>query len=274
MGGWTSDEVDESYKGLTQEQEDVMRRYLRGLAVGFVILLGIGLASCDRTPLPTTPTPAPLTPSQSEVTLTGLVVDHTLAGATSGANVRLLVQAWRDTGEYSMSGVPAGSFMEVTSDATGRYSLSGVPAGSISIAAAVGSGYYAPCPAGFDIVRSDRGFDVHVASAALLSTAGTPATMLPSGAIWVSGVVFERTPQGRQPIAGATVNFAGDGSDPRTGSTTLTDAAGRYLVCPPIPGTGTDQTVPLRVSREGYRSSSLFPFLGWDYDVDVELSRN
>lgn len=158
-----------------------MRRYLRGLAVGFVILLGVGLASCDRTPLPTTPTPAPTTPppptqSQSEVTLTGVVLDYTLAGATSRANVRLLVQAWRHTGDYSMSGVPAGSFMEVTSDATGRYSLSGVPAGSISIAAAVGSGYYAPCPAGFDIVRSDRSFDVPVASAALLSTAGAPGS--------------------------------------------------------------------------------------------------
>jgi hypothetical protein len=242
-----------------------MPGYPGGLTVGFVIVLGVGLVSCDGTPLPTTPTPPATPPSQSGVTLSGVVFDHTSGGARPGANVPLLVHVW---------GVGSESFMGVTSDVTGRYWLSGVPAGSISIAATVGSGYYAPCPAGWDIVRSDFVFDVHVVSATLLSTAGVPAGMPPSGAIWVSGVVFERTPQGRQPIAGATVNLFGDGSDPRTGSTTLTDAAGRYRVCPPIPGTGTDTRAPLRVSREGYRPVSAFPLLGWEDGVDIELSRN
>jgi hypothetical protein len=166
-------------------------------------------------------------------------------------------------------------FMEVTSDAMGRYSLSGVPAGAISIAPAEESGYYAPCPAGWDVVSSDRVFDVHVVSATLLSTTGAPADMPQLGSIWVSGVVFERTPEGTQPMAGATVNLEGDGSDPRIGSTTLTDVAGRYLVCPPIPSTGTDQYGSLRVSREGYRPASRSVFLGWDYSgVYIELSRN
>jgi hypothetical protein len=156
----------------------------------------------------------------------------------------------------------------------GRYSVSGVPAGAISIAPAGASGYYAPCPAG-DFVGSDRVFDVHVVSATLLSTTGAPADTPQLGTIWVSGVVFERTPEGRQPIAGASVNLAGDGSDPRIGSTTLTDAAGRYLVCPPIPSTGTDQSASLHVSREGYRRASGSVSLGWDFTgVDIELSRN
>lgn len=39
------------------------------------------------------------------------------------------------------------------------------------------------------------------------------------------------------------------------GSTALSDAAGRYLVCPPIPSTGTDTLLPRR-SESGARSSS------------------
>jgi len=250
-----------------------MPRYPRALVAALVVVLGAGLVSCDRTTLPTTstpqpatptPTPTPTPPSQPSVTLSGLVFDHTSTGPVPRANVPLLVRAWQSN-----------VFMEVTSDATGRYSLSGVPAGAISIAPAGGSGYYAPCPAGWDVVRSDRVFDVHVVSATLLSTSGAPADTPQLGSIWVSGLVFESTPQGRQPIAGATVNLAGDGSDPRVGSTTLTDAAGRYLVCPPLPSTGTDTYASVRVSREGYRPATRSAFLGWDYTgVDVELSRN
>ena len=245
--------------------------YPRALPVGLVVVLGAGLVSCDGSPLPPTSAPPPATqtptstpPNQSSVTLSGVVFDHTTDGAHPQANVPLLVRAWQ-----------ANVFMEVASDSMGRYSLSGVPAGAISIAAAGGSGYYTPCPAGWDVVPSDRVFDVHVVSAALLSTAGAPADMPLFGSIWVSGVVFERTPQGTQPIAGATVILEGNGSDPRIGSTTLTDAAGRYLVCPPLPSTGTDQYASLRVNREGYQPASGSAFLGWDYTgVDFELSRN
>jgi hypothetical protein len=232
-----------------------------GLAVGFV-LLGTALVSCDQTRLPTTATP----PSQSSVTLSGVVLDHTSEGPRPRANVPLLVHTW----QQSLS-----RFLEVTSDAMGRYSLSAVPSGAISIAPAAGSGYYAPCPAGWDAVGSDRAFNVHVVSATLLSTAGAPTDTPTIGSIWVSGVVFETTPQGKRPIAGASVNLGGDGSDPRMGSTTLTDAAGRYLVCPPLPSTGTDTYSPVRVTREGYRPASRSAFLGWDSsDVDVELIRN
>jgi len=238
----------------------------RGLAASFVVIVGIGLASCEPTRVPTTPTPPPTStpPVQSSVTLSGTVIDHTTNGPVARANVPLLVRAWASK-----------AFMAVTSDAAGRYSLSGVAPGAISIAAAVGSGYYAPCPSGSDVVRTDRAFDVHVVSAALLSTAGAPDHTPQSGGIWVSGVVFEVTQKGRQPVAGATVTLEGDSSDPRVGSTTLTDAAGRYLVCPPVPSTGTDTYGSLRVSRDGYQSASRSAFLGWDYTgVDIELARN
>jgi hypothetical protein len=249
-----------------------MSRYPRGLAAGFGVVLGLGLSSCDGTDHPTIPSPPPSTPNRSWVTLSGVVLDYTTNGPVPRANVPLLVRAWPSTGV--LDPLRPAVFMEVTSDAAGRYSVSGVPVGGISITAAAGSGYYAPCPAGWDVVRSDRIFDVHVVSAALLSAAGAPADMPYSGGIWVSGVVFERTPQGRPPIAGATVTLEGHASDPRIGSTTLTDAAGRYHLCPPIPSTGTDTCGSVLASREGYRPASRSAFLGWDYTgIDIELSR-
>jgi hypothetical protein len=245
-----------------------MLGYPRRLTLGFVVVFGIGLVSCDRTPLPTTSTlPPDVTPPlQSSVTLSGVVFDHTSDGPHPRANVPLLVRVAPWTSNV---------FIAITSDSMGRYTVSGVPAGAISIAPAGGSGYYAPCPPGWDAVRSDRVFDVHVVSAALLSTTGAPTDLPLLGSIWVSGAVFEDTPEGRQPIAGATVILEGDGFDPRIGSTTLTDAAGRYLVCPPLPSTGTDQYSTLRVSREGYLPASRSAFLGWDYTgVDIKLARN
>jgi hypothetical protein len=101
---------------------------------------------------------------------------------------------------------------------------------------------------------------------------------MPRGeSIWVSGTVFERTPQGIRPIAGAAVHLADvgpleDANDPRFSSNTLTDAAGRYLLCPPIPGTGTDTYAMVSVQREGYQPSGRAALLGWDYDgFDIEL---
>ena len=244
-----------------------MHAYPSGLAVGFGVVLGVGLVSCDRTDFPTKYTPAAPTPPTQSVTLSGVVFDHTSKGPIPRANVPLLVRAGQPAGQSVV-------FMEVRSDAVGRYSVSGVPAGTISIAATGGSGYFAPCPSGWGVVQSDRVFDVHVVSAALLSTTGAPADMPRLGGIWVSGVVFEHTPQGRQPIAGAMVNLDGDGADPRIGSTTLTDAAGRYLVCPSIPSHGSDTYASVLVTLEGYRPASRSALLGWDdAGVDIELSR-
>ena len=246
-----------------------MHGHRHGLAVASVLVLTVGLAACDGTSVSTTspssvsPPSTPKVPSPSSVTLSGVVFDHTANGQVPRANVPLLVHAWY-----------ANVFMPVTSDANGRYRLSDVPVGPISIASADKSGYYTPCPAGWDVVKSDQVFDVHVVSASVLSTTGLPA-FTPDGAIWVSGIVFERGLQGERPIAGATVTLGGNPNDSRVAATTLTDAAGRYLICPPVPSTGTDTYESVQVSRDGYQSASRSAFLGLDYNgVDIEMIRN
>jgi hypothetical protein len=194
-----------------------------------------------------------------------MAIEYTAQGLRALSDVPLLVRT--GSGSYV--------YRQVTTDATGRYSLSAVPAGSaVSIAPAPGSGYYAPCPNGRGVVHSDTPIDVYVVSAALLSTIGAPD--LPRlGAIWISGTVFERTPEGTRPVPGVLINMGdsgADSSDPRLGSTTLTNAAGSYLLCPPLPGHGTDVNVSVRAKREGYRPATRTATLAWDYTgVDIEL---
>ena len=242
---------------------------------GLLATLSLGLAACGSYQPPAVPiapsAPVPQLPApQPPITLSGTVLEHTGEGPRPLPNAPLIVS------------IGFSPYLQVTSDATGRYSISDVPNGafsngSISIAPAAGSGYYAPCPNGGVLVR-DRPVDVHVVSGTLLSTTGMPASVPLLGPIWVSGKVFESTPQGPLPIAGALVNMGNSDVDlfgVWRGSTTLTDAAGRYLLCPNLPGHGTDTQISIRVRLNGYQPASRPALLGWEYtNIDIELNRD
>jgi hypothetical protein len=104
----------------------------------------------------------------------------------------------------------------------------------------------------------------------------------------VAGVVSERTPDGIQPISGATVElFLGGSRDANNTfdldpvKETLTKADGGYFMCLPPPTGGTGATEPagqpfeVRVRKNGYRSASQsfrFAYSVWDYGgVEVSL---
>jgi hypothetical protein len=233
--------------------------------LGALTVLSTGCVDGTQPSEPTAlPAPTAPQPSSPPFTLSGVVFEHTSAGPRPQPGVPLLVRSW---------GSPGGP-LEVTSDVNGRYEISGVPAGAVTIGPSIESDYRAPCPAGTDVLKGNATFDVHVVSTTLLSSEGAPASM-PRTAIWISGVVFERTSEGVRPIARATVDLAGDDSDRSVFSTTLTDAAGGYLLCTAPPGVGTDQIMWVRVRREAYRPGSRSVFGGWDYSgADVELIRD
>jgi hypothetical protein len=203
-----------------------------------------------------------------------MALEYTAEGPRPLLNVTLIVRAF-----------PV--FLQVTNDATGRYSLAAVPLNNggrsvnVSIALAPGSGDYAPCPSGSDSVTSDTTFDVHMVSAALLSTAGPPSMLPWLGSIWVSGTVFENTPQGIPPIAGASVHLvdagpAEDASDPRFSSNTLTDAAGRTSYVRPFPEPEPTRTprYASNVKATSRRAVSLpsLGLLGFRYRACSELT--
>jgi len=161
----------------------------------------------------------------------------------------------------------------VTSDANGRYQISGVPRSAVTIEPSIKSDYRAPCPAGSDVLNGNTTFDVNVVSKTLLSTVGAPQSM-PTSSIWFSGVVFETTPEGKRPIAGATVNLESTVGESAF-ATTLTNSAGQYLICTAPPGVGTDQVMWLDVQRDAYAPGGRMVFGGWDYtEADVQLIRD
>src|SRR5262249_25579886 len=150
--------------------------------------------------------------------------------------------------------VPVTHDTVVAADSAGRYSAP-VWGDMVIIKPVAASAFLSPCPAGTDWVgqNPNKSFDVDVVSKSVLSTTGLPDSYQ---GIWqyVAGTVTEATPQGPRPVSGATVVL---GSDTWlfNYSTTLTDAAGRYLVCTEPPGVGTDQTDSLTVMKNGYIAS-------------------
>jgi hypothetical protein len=169
------------------------------------------------------------------------------------------------------SAAAGGRIFEVTTDSNGRYVAPGLGEGGLSITPVSTSGFIAPCPAG-GFYPGYASFDVDLVSTELLSSSGTPASLRKSS-IYTSGTVYEETATGTRPVARASVGLGFPEND-FSYSMTLTDTLGRYLVCTSPPGVGTDQYMPLTVSKEGYTSSSRQVFGGWDYSgVNVRLIR-
>jgi hypothetical protein len=143
----------------------------------------------------------------------------------------------------------------VTSDDEGRYEL--MAGNTVRVEPALETGYLAPCPAGTDAPNWSGGPsafympDVHVVHQTVLSTTGTPDLLRPRGP-YISGRVLAPGPS-RNPIAGAHVELDNYGF---LLSTTLSDAAGRYLLCSFPPGSGSDQSVIVRARKPGYLDGS------------------
>ena len=230
--------------------------------------LVISLAACGQTapstPTPTLPPPPPPSPpSSTTFTVSGTVFEHTFSDIRPQPGVPIRVRLWGRT-SILLDGV---------TDSAGRYEISGVPPGAsqVTIAPPDGSDYRAPCPSGGNGPTSDTSFDVHVVSTTLLSTSGAPAS-IPSSFLSIGGTVLERVSDGTLPVAGATVDLAGDDSDRWVYSTTVTDARGRYLVCTAPPGVGTDQIHTVRAHKDGYHPASREGFPGYD-TINLEIVR-
>jgi len=115
-------------------------------------------------------------------------------------------------------------------------------------------------------------------STSLLSSAGAPASYPTSNkwGVWVSGTITEMTADGPRPVAGALVTLGPP--DEIFHTTTLSDTTGHYLLCTSPPGSGTDQTMPLSVTKDGYVPASFSVLGGWDGEFNggfaVQLRRS
>jgi hypothetical protein len=238
---------------------EAMRLPLRLLSyvAGGLLTATVAALGCARDSLPATtqppvsvpPSPPPPVPT---TTISGTVFEHTADGRRPAAGVTLIV-------------LSENHYATATSDAEGQYSAS-ASVSFVSIAPAVTQPYMSPCPSGtaWLSVNPNRTIDVDIVSTSLLSSAGAPASYptVSKWGVYVSGSIIEATADGPRPVAGALVTLGPP--DETFHSTTLSDTLGRYLLCPSPPGTGTDQLMPLRVTKDGYVPGSRDVLGGWD----------
>jgi hypothetical protein len=111
-------------------------------------------------------------------------------------------------------------------------------------------------------------------------------------AVTLDGIVSETSPDGVRPVTGATVElFIGDskptaaGSNPAPARLSVTNDAGRYLLCFPqeaLDGSGvtpSGQTFEVLARKDGYLSASKsfqYGYSKWDYggmSVNLVLTR-
>ncbi len=145
--------------------------------------------------------------------LSGLVFEGTPQGDRPLGGVRL---------EIHTLSAPFLGF--VSSDADGRYVLANIPRGT-TVALALDSAPIAleqPCVAS-TTVQTDTVLDVELGKA-------HPSARLSRSPI-VSGMIFENTPAGRQPIPNALVAYLWGCTEGIGEAWTRSDANGRYEIC-------------------------------------------
>jgi hypothetical protein len=109
----------------------------------------------------------------------------------------------------------------VITDADGRYQFSNVPNGHVVLSAGAPHAYQ-PCAAIATVIGASG-----VANLELVDSAATrPETAADSPVL--SGIVYRSTNAGKQPVAGAVIEFE---YPPVIAAMTITDAQGRYALC-------------------------------------------
>jgi hypothetical protein len=170
-------------------------------------------------------------------TVAGIVSDG--ARPIEGANI----SAWIDQGRSGYSYMWAHG--PLLTDAAGRYQLTGLPAEVKVWLQTWKDGYVQQCAAPQVTLLSDTRVDLQLVSKANLSasTLQTPAEGFRS----VSGVVYENTEAGKRPVAGAFVDYEPLMDFPA--AITVSDAAGRYLLCGVAEGRAVDIGASLGIHR-------------------------
>jgi hypothetical protein len=241
----------------------------------FVIgcLLTVSSSACDaRRPsmpgAPTEPT-SPATPAVPTVTLSGTIVERFSGQPIQGVAVGLSPHPTN-----RIPGWPPGSGLQRTpSDSGGRYTIRGIPAGFgffYVLASYAGGTYLQQCLTTVMMLNSDANQDVTLTSLQNLAAGNSLRPPHVPGTRTISGIVFEVTAAGRQPIEGAYVGFMLVGPD-IVGAETFSDATGGYLLC----GLPETRLISLFAMKNGYSRDDLWKSVdaGSDTILDIELKR-
>jgi hypothetical protein len=221
--------------------------------------------ACGSADLPTVPPSQdlPTVPPSQNATVSGIVWLIGASGITPYAGVNL--------GGWAQTANSAHQIGPVRTDAEGRYTFQSVLGTCFRVKVATNPGFphYQPCVAGV-LVTGNVTRDVYVIDDPDQLGGHLPAQLLADTPI-VSGLVFEVTAEGRQPVAQAHLVLdliAGLGD---VSAWTLTDTEGRYVFC----GLSGYSSPYLFASKAGYRPADVgYVVLNGNNTVhDIELKR-
>jgi hypothetical protein len=150
----------------------------------------------------------------------------------------------------------------VTSDATGHFVVNGLPNATIYLQTDL-VGYDEPCSSTLILNGADATANLEMVSKS--HPLPELATTLPS----ISGVVYEVTPNGRRPVAGAWIWYDVMGGMGLGEATTTTDENGRYAICnlATLPAWPPD----VAAGKTGYQWVDQIVHLAGAMQVDFEL---
>jgi hypothetical protein len=211
-----------------------------------------GETSAPAVTMPTAPTPA--APAFPTVTLTGRVIDRASGGAASGT--------WVGVGSVQGTAPWVGAPGSARVDGDGRYQLQVREDPGPAYVKSSKAGYVQQCAVSVTL-QADVNVDITITPVADVVTDGLPTA---PNLRHISGVVYELTDNGRQPLPNAWVGW--DAFLDTVVAETRTDAHGRYRLCG-IPTGRIDGLFANRVNanRPVYRSTGP----GADAVVDFEL---
>jgi hypothetical protein len=159
-------------------------------------------------------THCPTFPTGGTYSISGVLTLRTATGTAPLANTAV--------GAYLiMTNGNSHGMASVITDADGRYQFSNVPNGHVVLGAYPPHAYQ-PCAAIAAVSDANAVTDFEVVD----SAATRPETAADSPTL--SGIVYRSTNAGRQPVAGAVIEFE---YSPVIAATTITDAQGRYSLC-------------------------------------------
>ena len=220
---------------------------------------GSGASPSPSAPSSSVPTPPPSpfpSPTSGPNILEGEVFDAQ-TGPIGNADINLWVQQERFGYSYWWANG------RLTSNAAGHFVAANIPDSQITILA-VRDGYVQPCAVTVDL-RGNRALDVEMISTASLEASNPPRPRMILGRS-LAGVIFETTPAGRQPIAGAGL-WVENASEVGLAST-RSDLRGGFFLC------NLPMGAYLYVTKPGFNDTSQGPVVQSEsMPLEIELKR-
>lgn len=235
------------------------------LTIAYVMTSLMFAGACGHPTAPSaSPTPSSNTPPRPQSSPTPLIVAsgtiwaHFADGVRPYANARFSGYVFEPQRGYTLGWM--------TTDARGGYEVSFPQDARVVLFA--GSSAYQPCA----VTLTGTGTisrDIRVVSDTQQLGARLPPELAAQEPT-LSGVVYETTATGRQPLSGVVLELDAFGGMGIVSALTMTDDEGRYVFC----GLADQQSTYLFALRPGYRSFERTVALnGQNVELDIEMRR-